>query len=76
MVLHGDMPGVFCGLWTSKEAEDAIVERDLWVEEGARIGGFSAANEAIGTLVLRFGNPVKLQAVMDDIPSHVRVMVK
>lgn len=76
VVLHGDMPGVFCGLWTSKEAEDAIVERDLWVEEGARIGGFSAANEAIGTLVLRFGNPVKLQAVMDDIPSHVRVMVK
>jgi hypothetical protein len=76
VVLHGDMPGVFGGIWTSKELENAIVERDLWVEEGDRIGGFSAANEAIGTLVLRFGSQQELQMVMDDIPSHVRVIVK
>lgn len=76
VVLHSDMPGVYGGLWTSKELDNAIVERDLWVEEGARIGGFSAANEAVGTLVLRFGNQEELKAVMDNIPNHVRVMVK
>ena len=76
VVLHGDIPGVFSGLLTSKELENAIVERDLWVEEGDRIGGFSAANEAVGTLILRFGSQDELQAVMDDITSHVRVIVK
>lgn len=76
VVLHGDMPGVFGGLRTSKELENAIVERDLWVEEGDRIGGFSAANEAVGTLVLRFGSQEELRAVMDDIPNHIRVIVK
>ncbi len=76
IVLHSDTPGVFGGLWTSETLTGAIVERDLWVKEGDRIGGFSAANKAVGTLVLRFESQKKLQNVMDDIPNHVRVIVK
>ena len=76
VVLHGDMPGVFCGLWTSKKLEHAIVERDLWVQKGDRIGGFSAANEAVGTLVLRFESQNELQTVMNDLPKHVHVIVE
>lgn len=76
VVLHGDKPGIFGGLWTSDKLEDAIVERDLWVKEGDGICGFSAANAAVGTLVLRFSNQKELQTVMDDIPNHVRVIVK
>ena len=76
VVLHSDKPGVFSGLWTSEALVGAIVERDLWVEEGDRISGFSAANEAVGTLVLRFRSQQELQMVMDDIPGHIRVIVK
>ena len=76
VVLHSDMPGVFGGLWISDALTEAIVEKDLWVNEGERIGGFSAANEAVGTLVLRFGSQEELITVMDDIPKHVRVIVK
>ena len=76
VVLHSDTPGSFGGVWTSEALAEAIVEQDLWVEEGDRIGGFSAANEAIGTLILRFGKQKELQMVMDDIPNHVHVIVK
>ncbi len=76
VVLHSDTPGVFSGLWTSEALAGAVVERDLWVNEGERIGGFSAANEAVGTLVLRFGSWKELQNVMDNIPEHVQVIVK
>ena len=75
VVLHGDKPGVFNGLWTSDKLEDAIVEKDLWVKEGERIGGFTAANEAIGTLVLRFNDQDELQTVMNDISSHAHVIL-
>ncbi len=76
VVLHSDTSGVFSGLWTSDTLTRAIVERDLWVNEGDRIGGFSAANEAVGTLVLRFESQNELQNVMDNISEHVRVIVK
>ena len=76
VVLHGDTSGIYGGLWVSDELQDAIVEKDLWVKEGERIGGFTAANEAIGTLVLRFSNQDELQTVMDDIHFHVHVIVE
>ena len=76
IVIHGDKSGVFSGLLISNELRDSIVERDLWVREGERIGGFTAANEAIGTLVLRFENQNELQAVMNDIPKHIHVIVE
>lgn len=76
VVLHSDTSGVFNGLWISDALAEAIVKRDLWVNEGDRIGGFSAANEAIGTLVLRFESQKELQNIMDDISDHVHVIVK
>ena len=76
VVIHGDKPGVFSYLWISDELKDSIVERDLWVRKGDRIGGFTAANEAIGTLILRFGSHNELQTVMNDIPKYVHVIVE
>ena len=76
VVLHGDKPGIFGGLWISDELKDSIVERDLWVKEGERIGGFSAANEAVGTIVLKFETEGRLQEVMSDIPRYVKVILR
>ena len=52
IILHSDEPGVFKELWISDEIAENVVERDLWIEEGTPVGGFEAANEAIGTLYL------------------------
>ena len=53
-----------------------MIEEDLWIEPGAEVGDFSGANEAIGTLVLKFENEEMLQQVMRDLPAYVKVAVK
>jgi hypothetical protein len=52
-----------------------VVERDLWITEGTEIGGFSAANEAIGTLVLKFSNQERLTEVLSNQGKFVRVLL-
>lgn len=76
IILHSDKSGVFESLWIADEIKDSIVERDLWIEEGTNISGFSAANEAIGTLVLRFDTESRLQEVMSDTNKYIRVVLK
>lgn len=76
IVLHSDEPGVFKELWISDEIADHVVERDLWIEEGTTVGGFEAANEAIGTLVLRFDSQAKMEEVLGNQSKYVKVILK
>ena len=76
VILHSDRPGVFEELWIDASIADAVYERDLWIEPGTEVGGFSAANEAIGTLVLRFETQQRLQTVMDNIGDYCKVILR
>lgn len=76
VILHSDKPGVFGSLWIDDSIADAVYERDLWIEPGTEVGGFSAANEAIGTLVLRFETEERLQEVMKDPSHYVKVLLQ
>lgn len=76
VVLHSDKAGIFKDFWISDSIRDSVVERDLWIESGKQIGVFSAANEAIGTLVLRFEDTNSMENVMDHISDYVRVIVE
>ena len=75
IVLHSTVPGVFDTLWISDDIAGNVVERDLWIEKGAMVGGFSGANEAIGTLVLRFDTQERLEEVLADQGRFVEVKV-
>ena len=76
IILHSDEPGVFKELWISNEIASNVVERDLWIEEGASVGGFEAANEAIGTLVLKFENQERIEEVLGNQNKYVKVKLK
>ena len=76
IILHSDKSGFFDDLWISNEIKNSIVETDLWVNKGDKVRDFSAANEAIGTLILRFDNEEALEKVMSDISSYVKIIVK
>lgn len=76
VILHGTTAGVFQKLWVADEIRGNIVEEDLWITPGTPIGDFSGANEAIGTLVLKFETEERLQQVMNDLPSYVKVLVE
>lgn len=75
IILHSDREGTFQNLWISDEIAENVVERDLWIETGTFVGGFKGANEAIGTLILRFETKRKLEAVLANQGRYVAVKI-
>ena len=73
IILHSDKPGIFKELWISDDIADNIVERDLWIQEGAHVGGFEAANEAIGTLVLKLESQERIEEILGNQSKYVKV---
>ncbi len=54
IILHANTTGVFDSLEISPNFSGEVIERDLWVSKGDHVDSFIGANNAIGTLVLRF----------------------
>lgn len=42
-------------------------------EKGTLVGGFEAANEAIGTLILKFENQERIEEVLGNQSKYVKV---
>ena len=76
IILHADNDGVFDHLEISKELPAEIVEEDLWVENGDKVEGFEGANNAIGTLVLKFQSAEELEKSITNQRSWLKVVVK
>lgn len=76
IILHSNREGIFQNLWISDEITDNVVERDLWIEPGTPVGGFRGANEAIGTLVLKFERQERIKEVLDNQSKYVKVKLK
>ena len=76
VILHADSDGAFSELWVDPSIADSVVERDLWVTVGDTVHKFTGANEAVGTLVLRFETDDTRKQVMDHISDYIRVITK
>lgn len=76
IILHADGNGVFDHLEISKDLPAEIVEEDLWVEKGDKVEGFEGANNAIGTLVLKFQSAEDLEKSITNQRNWLKVVVK
>ena len=76
IILHSDKAGIFKELWISDDLKENVVERDLWVKEGDSVGGFEAANEAIGTLILKLETQERIEKILSNQEKYVRVILK
>ena len=63
----------FQGLEISPDLKAQIVERDLWVSPGDHVSQFEGANNAIGTLVLRFENAQDLESAITSQKDWLKV---
>ncbi len=54
IILHADRQGRFQLIQIDDTIPADIVEKDLWVNPGDEVHAFNGANDAIGTLILRF----------------------
>lgn len=76
VILHADKKGLFDRLEVSDELKPYVIQTDLWVNQGDKVEGFTGANQAIGTLVLRLPTQEILESAMSDIPSWCKIIVE
>lgn len=75
VILHADKEGLFDHLEISKALSAEIIEEDLWVKKGDHVNSFEAANDAIGTLVLKFNTKEELEEAIIDHRNWLHVIV-
>lgn len=75
VILHADKEGLFDHLEIANGFPAEIVEEDLWVSKGESVNSFEGANNAIGTLVLRFNDGEVMEKCICNISSWLKVKV-
>lgn len=73
VILHADKDGIFKELQITPEMSQYVVERDLWVQPGDAVEAFNGANNAIGTLILKFDTAAQLETALADQRSWLKV---
>ena len=76
IILHANKSGVFEDLEISSSLQAEVVERDLWVEKGDKVESFEGANNAIGTLVLKFQSTEELEYAITHQAEWLNIKVK
>lgn len=76
VVLHSEKEGSFDKLDIAPSLKPNLVETDLWVKPGDEVKAFNGANDAIGTLVLRFNSVQDLENTITNQYSWLKVEVK
>lgn len=76
IILHADKDGIYDHLEISKELPAEVVEEDLWVKQGDHVDSFEGANNAIGTLVLKFQTAEELEYAITHQREWLKVVVK
>lgn len=76
VILHADKSGIFDHLEIASDLPAEVVEEDLWVKKGEKVHCFEGANDAIGTMVLKFNNENEMVNVINNISDWMNVIVK
>ncbi len=76
IILHAEQSGIYEGIEISKALPAEVVEEDLWVKSGDKVEAFNGANNAIGTLVLRFADNDKMEYAVTHQSEWLKIRVK
>jgi biotin carboxylase len=76
IILHADKEGDFDSLEIDPSLSAEVIEEDLWVKQGDQVHSFEGANDAIGTLVLRFEDEDSLEKAIVTQHDWLKIKVK
>ena len=76
IILHSDRDGLFDHLEIDGGLPAEIVEEDLWVRRGDKVVSFEGANNAIGTLVMKFTTEEALERAITHQREWLKVIVR
>ena len=76
-VLHGDKAGKFMGIQMDRKFEETyVIEKEIRVSEGSTIEAFNGANQAIGTLFLKFNDNKEMHQLLPSISDNIKIIVE
>jgi biotin carboxylase len=76
VILHAPQKGYFQKVVIDESFNKKhIVELDLWVKDGDIVNEFNGANDAIGTLILKFDSQNQLENMMNCQESWLNIIV-
>ena len=76
VILHAERSGVFQELTIDTSLRSHVIEDDLWVNPGNFVRGFEGANDALGTLVLKFDSNIEQERQLPSINDRISVKVE
>ena len=77
VILHADNSGKFVELKIADDFKKKnVFQIDLWVQKGDDVEAFNGANNAIGTLVLKFDSEEELEVVLNEQKRWFEVIVE
>lgn len=76
VILHAERSGVFQELTIDPALKPHVIEEDLWVNPGNSVRGFEGANDALGTLVLKFDSKIEQEGQLSSINDRISVKVE
>ena len=76
IIIYSNETGKFKELNIKPELNNFIVEIDLWVKKDDKINAFTGANEAIGTVILKFDETEMLDNVLSKHSSFLKVILE
>lgn len=76
VVLHSDKDGLFDTVKIDNVFKNKhVVEEDIWVKKGDEVKAFTGANEAIGTIVLKFKSYDEAQFMLKNVKDYIKVLL-
>ena len=75
LVLHSNSNGIYTDICLDESIRKSMHELDLWVSHGDRVEGFSGANAAIGTIVLKSHSFLEMAEIIERRNSLVNLQV-
>lgn len=75
IILHSNKTGIFRALQIDNKYKENIIEKDLWVIKGDKVSSFLGANDAIGTLILKFDYRKEMEEALRFRDKWVRIKI-
>ena len=76
VILHAKNDGTFISLDVNRDFyNNNVIQTDLWVKRGDKVSAFRAANDSIGTLVVKFNTLEDLLDLMNQQDAYINIIV-
>lgn len=76
IILHTNVTGKFSSISIDEKYRNNVIEENVWVNKGEIIKTFQGANDAIGTLVLKFTKQEEMEFALSKRNEWVKIIIE